>query len=194
MIKGKFDYSQFEEFVKKVDTVAKNDEKINEFMNGCTKELAARLLALVIPKTPVGDYRTEIEVTAKRDSKYHKKGEKYKKKVNKSGKVGGTLRRGWTAKTEEEAKSGSGKPTAQDGRIYAQSLQITKKGNTYSVEIVNPVHYASYVENGHATRDRKSYVLGKFMLTVAEKELQDIAPKVLEQKLDNFLKEIFDGL
>ena len=46
-------------------------------------KLAARLLALVIPRTPVGQYP---------------KG---------SGKKGGTLRRGWTAKTDEEAATGT---------------------------------------------------------------------------------------
>ena len=42
------------------------------FIDACAKELAARLLAKVIKRTPVGDY------------------------PNTSGKKGGTLRRGWT--------------------------------------------------------------------------------------------------
>lgn len=42
------------------------------FIDACAKELAARLLAKVIKRTPVGDY------------------------PNSSGKKGGTLRRGWT--------------------------------------------------------------------------------------------------
>ena len=47
--------------------------QMDQFLNSCAKELAARLLAKVIKRTPVGQYP---------------KG---------SGKTGGTLRRGWTA-------------------------------------------------------------------------------------------------
>ena len=68
--------------------------------------MAARLLEKVIKRTKPGNYSKEIEVTAKRDSKYHKKGDKYKKKV--TPKKGGTLRRGWTAETHEEAVNGNG--------------------------------------------------------------------------------------
>lgn len=57
-----------------------------------------------------------------------------------SGKTGGTLRRGWTG---EKASSGEG---------YANSLSVKKSGNTYQIEIVNPLDYASYVEFGHRTR------------------------------------------
>lgn len=49
------------------------DEELNLFIESCAKELAARLLAKVIKRTPVGEYP---------------KG---------SGKKGGTLRRNWTA-------------------------------------------------------------------------------------------------
>lgn len=47
--------------------------KMDEFFESCAKELAARLLAKVIKRTPVGQYEEG------------------------SGKTGGTLRRGWTA-------------------------------------------------------------------------------------------------
>ena len=46
--------------------------QIDQFMTSCAKELAARLLAKVIKRTPVGQYEEG------------------------SGKTGGTLRRGWT--------------------------------------------------------------------------------------------------
>ena len=50
-------------------------------MEACAKELAARLLAKVIKRTPVGQYPSG------------------------SGKVGGTLRRGWTAGKNQNAIS-----------------------------------------------------------------------------------------
>ncbi len=37
----------------------------------------------------------------------------------------------------------------KDAKEWADSLNISKEGDTYKVEIVNPVHYASYVEYGH---------------------------------------------
>ena len=49
-----------------------NEQQIDEFIQMCSKELAARLLAKVIKRTPVGQYSKS------------------------SGKKGGTLRRGWT--------------------------------------------------------------------------------------------------
>ena len=87
---GRFDASGLKRFQKEQEKLDKN---MNTFMESCARELAARLLRLVVKRTPVGDYTHEIEVTAKRDSKNHKKGDVYKKKVNSSGKIGGTLRR-----------------------------------------------------------------------------------------------------
>lgn len=80
-----------------------------------------------------------------------------------SGKKGGTLRCGWTV----------GQIRHQDGQ--------------YTVEIINPVEYASYVEYGHRTVNHKGWVPGKFMMTMSEKDLQDMAPKVLENKIKKFL-------
>ena len=65
--------------------------EVEAFVDSCAKELAARLLAKVIKRTPVGDYP---------------KG---------SGKKGGTLRRGWTSKTHEEAAGGTGKGSIAAG-------------------------------------------------------------------------------
>ena len=84
-----------------------------------------------------------------------------------SGKVGGTFKRGWT--------------TSKD-------LKVTKVGNDYVIEIINPVEYASYVEYGHRTRDHKGWIEGHFMLTMSENEIRNSAPKILEKKLKNYLK------
>ena len=123
---GRCDFSQFREFAKGFEKLS--DSEIDDLCVACSKELAARLLALVIPATPVGKYP---------------KG---------SGKKGGTLRRGWGAKN------------GKAGREYAQSLTVTKSGNTYMVEIINPVEYASYVEFGHRTVSG-GWVEGRYMLT-----------------------------
>lgn len=138
---------------------------VEAFIEACAKELAARLLAKVIKRTPVGEYPKS------------------------SGKKGGTLRRGWTSKTHEEAVGGSGKGSISAGKAYADTLTINHFGNTLVIEIVNPVEYASYVEYGHRTPDHKGWVQGRFMLTISEQEIQEIAPKVLEAKIKKFLGE-----
>ncbi len=158
---GKFDIKGMKELQKQLENL---QEKQGEFLESCAKELAARLLAKVIRRTPVGDYSKEITVVAKRNSKKHKKGEEYKKKINPSGKKGGTLRKGW--------KAG----------------EIRKEGNVYKVEISNNVEYAPYVEYGHRTPSHRGWVPGKFMLTISEQELETIAPKVLENRIKEFME------
>jgi hypothetical protein len=68
---GKVEYRKLEAFQKKLQKNLTGTE-MNSFIESCAKELAARLLAKVIKRTPVGQYPTS------------------------SGKKGGTLRRGWT--------------------------------------------------------------------------------------------------
>lgn len=68
---GSVNYKDLEKFR---DTVEKSlgANQVDAFIESCAKELAARLLAKVIKRTPVGQYPSG------------------------SGKKGGTLRRGWT--------------------------------------------------------------------------------------------------
>ena len=123
----------------------------DKFVEACAKELAARLLRMVVKRTPVGEYPKS------------------------SGKKGGTLRRGWTGEKRSSAQN------------YADSLTVHHFGDTYVIEIVNPVEYASYVEYGHRTANHKGWVKGKFMMTISEQELEKIAPKVLENKIRKYL-------
>ena len=166
---GRFDCKGLKDFQQQLEKLQNPDD----FVESCAKELAARLLRLVVKRTPVGDYSKEIEVVARRDSKKHKKGETYKKRVNPSGKQGGTLRRGWT--------------NNQRAETYAAYVPVHHFGDTYVVEIVNPVEYASYVEYGHRTKNHKGWVKGHFMMTISEQELQKITPKVLENKIKRYL-------
>lgn len=152
---GKADYKQLKKLQQNIEELS-NKLNMDAFCEACSKELAARLLALVIPRTPVGKYPKS------------------------SGKKGGTLRRGWGAKT------------AGDAKAYAENLKITKAGNTYTIEIINPIEYASYVEFGHCTRSRSGWVEGQYMLTISEKKLEETAPRLLEKKLCNYLKEVFN--
>lgn len=140
---------------------------LERFIESCSKELAARLLAKVIKRTPVGEYPME------------------------TGKKGGTLRRGWTGEKSQGATE------------YANGLKVTRSGGgAYVIEIINPVEYASYVEYGHrqtpgrfvpaiGKRLVQGWVEGKFMLTISEDEIRNDAPRVLQNKLNKKLKEIF---
>lgn len=150
---GRVDYSQLEAFGQALNKLS--DTEMNKLCIDCSKALAARLLALVIPKTPVGKYP---------------KG---------SGKKGGTLRRGWGAKSGSAAAG------------YAQSLSVQKVSNTYIVEIVNPVDYASYVEFGHRTVNG-GWVEGRYMLTISEEKLKKVAPSVLEAMVLKKIREVCD--
>lgn len=196
---GKFSAADIKKLQKQLNKIQSAD--MDALMESCAKELAARLLALVIKRTPVGNYTEEIEVIAKRDSKHHKKGDTYTKRVNPSGKkTSGTLRRGWTSETHEEAEKGKGSPTVQEAKAYANSLTINHTGNNFTVEIINPVKYASYVEYGHVQTPgryvpaigkklKRGFVQGRFMLTISEQELETITPKVLTSKIKKYLGE-----
>lgn len=142
---GSFDSSQMRKLQENMNKL--QGANIDAFCEECAKELAARLLAKVIKRTPVGQYPAA------------------------SGKKGGTLRRGWTA-----AKN---------------NISVQHVGDTYKIEIINPVEYASYVEYGHRTASHKGWVPGQFMMTISEQEIQTIAPRVLENKLKKFLGDAF---
>ena len=93
--------------------------------------------------------------------------------------TGGKLRKGWTIE------------------------KVEREGNFYNVEVINPVHYAEYVEKGH----RGVYVPevgvtlhldtrwteGVFMLKISEEELERDAERILENKLEEFMRDKFKG-
>lgn len=83
---GGCNFGEWEQLKAKL---AKMDDELNLFIESCAKELAARLLAKAIKRTPVGQYPRV------------------------AGKKGGTLRRGWTGQ-----KAGSGKAYAQSLTVH----------------------------------------------------------------------------
>lgn len=148
-----------------------NQAEIDLFLEACAKELAARLLAKVIKRTPVGKYDKPVKFTSS-------EGKEVSFQPH-TGKKGGTLRRGWTAQKNQSAST------------YVQNLNVNHFGDTFVIEIVNPVEYAPYVEFGHRTKNHKGWVRGKFMLTISEQELQTVAPAILQRKLAKKLGECF---
>jgi len=140
---GRCDFKQLKRLHEKMQKLDVN--QITEICTSLVNELSARLLRKVIKRTPVGQYPSG------------------------SGKVGGTLRRGWTIG------------------------EIAKIGNTYEVEIINPTMYASYVEFGHRTRNHTGWVRGRFMMTISEKELEVQAEKIIEKRIMQYLEWCFNG-
>jgi len=136
-VKGAVNAKGLKEFQKNLEKL--NEVERRQWNEAAVKGLAARLLAKVKKRTPVGIYS------------------------KRTGKKGGTLRRNWTV----------GK--------------VNKSGDTYTIEIKNPVHYAPYVEFGHRTANHQGWVDGKFMLTISEQELQKDAPRILMNKLKSFI-------
>lgn len=183
---GRFTAKDFEKLQKELNSISQSE--IDTFIESCAKELAARLLSLVIKRTPVGDYSDAMSYSQDTQS------------LEPVAKKGGTLRRGWTSKTHEEAEKGSG--DGKNPRAYANSLEVIQNGSTYSIEVINPVEYASYVEYGHRQTPRryvpaigkrlsKSWIEGKHMLEISRQELERITPGVLKRKVEKYIRSCF---
>lgn len=174
---GSCDYRQLQKIRDNLDRLERMD--MNKFCQDVSKELAARLLALVIPRTPVGHYSKEVSFTTKdgREVSF----------TQHSGKKGGTLRRGWTARTAGEAAASS----SMDAKAYAAALPVSRQGRNFYVQVINPVEYASYVEFGHRTRGGKGWVNGQYFLTLSEHDLERLSPALIERKLEALLREVF---
>lgn len=198
---GSCDFKELRQLQKNMQKMVEDGDTIR-FCEECARELAARLLAMVIRRTPVGDNQYEDVVDDNGNKVTYKKGKHKGEVKQRVVRQGGTLRRGWTAETEEEAEQGSGK--GKNAKEYANSLNISKNGDVYQVEIVNPVHYASYVEYGHRQEPGRfvpalgkrlvnSWVDGAFMLTISEKDLEEKAPKIIERKIAKYLEGCFSN-
>ncbi len=205
---GKAEFKQLRELREKLGKI--ENIELDKFCDHMSKKLAAMLISLAVKRTPVG---VKPELT----------GEKFVTAVGKSGEkkkflsaeaarleqywgsyTGGTLRRGWTSETEEQAKSGKGSPTASQISEYAKNLSVQKSGGYYIIRIINPVKYASYVEYGHRQTPgryvpalgkqlKKGWVNGRYMMRYSEADLKKKTPEIVQRELEKFLKEAFGG-
>ncbi len=80
-------------------------------------------------------------------------------------------------------------------------VEVADKGAGCEITLTNSSEYASYVEYGHrqtpgrfvpaiGKRLKKSWVEGKLFLTKSEMEMEKELPKVIEKKLEAWLKEV----
>ena len=180
---GSFDFREIKKLQKQIERL---EQERDVFNRECIQELTSRLLRKVKQRTPVGkapklDGPKTVKVKGSdgKSRTFLSKNGAIKQKYW-AGYQGGTLRRGWTVG------------------------DIQKVGDNYQIEIINPTEYASYVEYGHrqtpgryipalGVSAKKAWVPGTFMLTISEKKLEAQAPGVLEKKLREYLKGVFDA-
>lgn len=163
---GNADFKQLQELQKRLEDLQKVD--LNKFCEDASKELAARLLALVIPRTPVGQYSPE------------------------TGKNGGTLRRGWTADKEITPRAyAKSLPIEKSGNYYIIRVINPVKYASY-VEFGHRQTPGRFVP-ALGKRLKQGWVNGHYFLTLSEEDLERIAPSVLQKKLDKLLQEVFNG-
>lgn len=144
MARVRVDIRELRKFKENIDRLSDTDiEKMNERI---IKETARRFLNEVIQRTPVGLYPEG------------------------SGRVGGTLRRGWTA----------------------NQINVRKNGSNYEVEIINSVDYASFVEYGHRTRNG-GWVNGRFFMTISVDRVEGMAPAIAQKHIRRTLRSAFNG-
>ena len=140
------DTTELKAFADAIENLA-GPQKETLFHN-CLNDLGNRLIALVVPRTPVGKTTQ--------------------------------LRGGWT--------NAVGSPTSS--------------GSVYSIEVINPTPYASYVEYGHrqspgrfvpaiGKRLKASWVEGKFFLRGAEEDLEKVAPSAVKKQVEAYLRTVF---
>lgn len=144
MIKGSVDSREFKKLNERVKKMTEGE--LDQFYKETAKDAAGRLLRKVAKRTPVGQYPAS------------------------TGKVGGTLRRGWDAQN--------------------QDLSVKKKLHGYYITIKNTVDYASYVEFGHRLRGGSGWWEGYFFLTKSEQEIEAILPALIARRLKNKLREL----
>lgn len=81
---------------------------------------------------------------------------------------------------------------------------VERQGDAYVVEIINNVHYASFVEYGHrqevgryvpaiGKRLKKPWVEGRFMMTISMQEIERELPRYLERRMGELLDNIMNG-
>lgn len=168
-------FKQLEEFQKKLK---KCQEDVPQLAIDTNKDIAAMFLSYTIDLTPVGQ------------GTFDEEGNRIKQ--------GGTLRRGWTAKTHAEAEKGSG--AGENPQAYAESLDVNKNGTDYVLDVINPVEYALYVEKGY--RQKKGQYVpalgkrltgrvipGRHMCRDGKNLTEQQVPKVINRNITKFMRE-----
>lgn len=180
---GKTDFEHLKRLQKNLEQFNAIDRQT--LCEELSKEIAARLLRMVVKRTPVGKMPEFGGITAKVEGtggkiKSFLTSDGERKQKYWSGYRGGDLRRGW------------------------QIGPVAWSGCNCVIIVFNNVEYASFVEYGHrqqlgryvpalGKRLKQGWVKGKFMLTISEKEIKNIAPKLIERRIKEKLEDVFSA-
>ena len=132
-------YSDLSKYTKLLEKKLSKTER-ETFFRKATNRVAGELTAAIVRETPVGVYPSG------------------------SGRVGGTLRRGWVMG------------------------QVTQDGTGYKSEIKNDVEYSPYVEYGHRTRGGNGWVEGQFFMTNTVESFRPRVPEIVKQMVERELE------
>lgn len=181
-MKCNVDYEELQKLADRIEKMSKQKE-VDALCSAIANEIASRLLRKVIKRTPVGKSQYVDLLVWKKTSK----GTKVVKNKDGTPKIkpkkvytGGTLKGAWDV---------SG---------------ISKKLNLIEVEVYNNIFYASYVEYGHRQTSgryvpaigkklKSSWVDGKFMMTVSVQEIKQSANSIVEKRLNEYLRGVFNA-
>lgn len=161
---GKTDYKQLKRVQEKLQRLAETD--FDRVCRELSQELAQRLLAKTIRRTPVG-IKPGYATAETLDTYW-------------SGYVGGRLRRGWTVGG-----------VVKNGSTYEVEIINPVEYASY-VEYGHRQRPGRYVPQIGKTLKR-AWVPGRFMLTISERELEADGPKIIEKRVMEALKEALDG-
>lgn len=160
---GSCDFSQLKKLADRLDKLEAGD--LDAFTESVAKELGARLLRMVVKRTPKGEKPQWVDPDILQ--KYW------------SGYVGGTLIKAWKVL-----------PIEKQGNDYI----VTIVNNTEYASYVEYGHRqkAGYVP-ALGVQLKDGWVPGRFMLRLSLEDLEKNTPKWVEKKMERFLKEVFNG-
>lgn len=163
----------FHEFVELRDKFVKMEREFDAFISNFLLQEGLRVLAQTKENTPVdtGYLRNMWQIG---DSNYT-----IQSRVAKSGKNKGKL----TVTADRQNVSW------KDATVKG----VVRKGDNLEITIYNPLEYASFVEYGHrqepgryvpvlGKRLKKAWVEGKYMATIAIKDVEDKLPARFEEQ------------
>lgn len=108
----------------------------------------------------------------------------------------GLLRAAWTVGDGVSAARGQWSASAKKMQYTedvasstADTLQSVRRvGDALIITIINPVEYASFVEYGHMTRNRKRWIEGRFMCTLAIDDVAKLIPQRFEAEFTTWVR------
>lgn len=164
---GKCDFAQLQGLEARLTQL--EQAELDRFFRAAAQDLAVRLLAKAVKRTPVGaPPRLEGPKAGEIRSEYW------------AGYQGGALRQGWTVLPIEK-KGGAYQITVTNNLLYASYVEYGHRQT--------PGRYVPAL----GKRLKAAWVPGRYMMTISAQELERLAPALLEKRLHQFLRGCFDA-